>query len=46
MRIGSVVIDCSDFNALSAFWQEALGYVPREPAEDGWASSGTPAGPR
>jgi len=36
MHIGSVVVDCNDFDTMSAFWAEALRYVPREPAEDGW----------
>jgi hypothetical protein len=36
MRIGSVVIDCNDFERMSSFWEEALRYVPREPAEGGW----------
>ena len=36
MRIGSVVVDCNDFAGMLAFWREALGYVAREPAEDGW----------
>jgi hypothetical protein len=36
MRIGSVVVDCNDFETMSAFWQETLHYVPREPAEDDW----------
>jgi catechol 2,3-dioxygenase-like lactoylglutathione lyase family enzyme len=36
VRIGSVVIDCNDFDRMSAFWRDALGYVPREPGEDGW----------
>lgn len=31
VRIGSVVIDCDDFAAMKAFWEEALGYVSREP---------------
>jgi catechol 2,3-dioxygenase-like lactoylglutathione lyase family enzyme len=44
VRIGSVVIDCNDFEAMAAFWQEALGYVPREPAEDGWVVLRGPAG--
>jgi hypothetical protein len=44
VRIGSVVIDCNDFEAMSAFWQEALGYVPREPAEDGWVVLRDPDG--
>ena len=36
MRIGSVVIDCRDFDRMSTFWREALRYVPREPAKEGW----------
>jgi hypothetical protein len=36
MKIGSVVIDCNDFERMMAFWQEALHYVPRDPAEDNW----------
>ena len=36
MKIGSVVIDCNDFKTMSAFWQEALHYVPREAPEEGW----------
>lgn len=38
MHVGSVVIDCNDFSAMLAFWQEALGYVPKyPPKEDDWA---------
>ena len=36
MKIGSIVIRCYEFDKMLAFWQEALHYVPREPAEDGW----------
>jgi catechol 2,3-dioxygenase-like lactoylglutathione lyase family enzyme len=36
MRIGSVVIDCNDFETMFAFWEEALGYVPRESPEEDW----------
>lgn len=36
MRIGSVVIDCNDFETMSAFWQDALHYVPRDAAESDW----------
>jgi catechol 2,3-dioxygenase-like lactoylglutathione lyase family enzyme len=36
MYVGSVVIDCSDFPMMYAFWREALGYVPRELPEEGW----------
>ena len=36
MKVGSVVIDCNDFESMFAFWSEALHYVPREePEEDG-----------
>ena len=44
MRIGSVVIDCNDFEAMHAFWRAALGYVEREPAEDGWVVLRDPGG--
>lgn len=36
VEIGSVVIDCNDFEGMSSFWREALHYVDREPAEDDW----------
>ncbi len=36
MKIGSIVIDCNEFDKMFAFWQEALHYVPREPATPGW----------
>ena len=44
MRIGSVVVDCNDFAGMVAFWREALGYVAREPAEDGWVVLRDPGG--
>jgi hypothetical protein len=36
MKIGSIVIDCNEFDKMLAFWQEALHYVPRKPAHGGW----------
>ncbi len=45
MKIGSVVIDCNDFEAMSRFWQEALRYAPREPPADGWVVLRDPRGP-
>jgi len=36
LKIGSVVIDCINFDEMLAFWQEALHYLPRKPAKDGW----------
>ncbi len=44
MRIGSVVIDCNDFDTMSAFWQKALHYVPREPPERDWVVLSDPDG--
>lgn len=44
MRIGSVVIDCNDFPTMSAFWQDALGYVPREAPEEDWVVLRDPKG--
>ena len=47
MKVGSIVIRCVRFDELLAFWQAALGYVPREPAHDGWVvlTDPTSAGP-
>jgi catechol 2,3-dioxygenase-like lactoylglutathione lyase family enzyme len=36
MRIGSIVIHCHEFERMVDFWQKALRYVPRSPAQDGW----------
>ncbi|MFS8201571.1 VOC family protein [Streptomyces sp. CWNU-52B] len=36
VRIGSVVMGVSDIRRAEAFWTRALGYVPREAAEDDW----------
>jgi hypothetical protein len=36
MRIGSIVIDCNEFDKMLAFWQAALHYVLRGPAKGGW----------
>jgi catechol 2,3-dioxygenase-like lactoylglutathione lyase family enzyme len=36
VRIGSVVIDCNDFETMWAFWRDVLGFVPREEPELGW----------
>jgi len=44
MRIGSIVIACSEFDRMLAFWQEALHYTPREPASSGWVVLRDPAG--
>jgi len=44
MKIGSIVINCNEFDKMLAFWQEALHYVPREPAKDGWVVLRDPEG--
>ena len=44
MKLGSVVIRCYEFDEMLVFWQEALHYTPREPAEGGWVVLRDPAG--
>ena len=44
MKIGSIVVRCYEFERMLAFWQEALGYVLREPAEGGWVVLCDPEG--
>lgn len=44
VRIGSIVIDCDDFDRMMAFWQEALHYVPSRPPEGGWVILKDPQG--
>jgi catechol 2,3-dioxygenase-like lactoylglutathione lyase family enzyme len=36
LRIGSVVIDCINFDRMLEFWQEALKYSQRNPPKGGW----------
>lgn len=43
LKIGSVVIDCINFDEMLAFWQPALHYITREPAKDGWVVLQDPA---
>ncbi|HJR43981.1 MAG TPA: VOC family protein [Actinomycetota bacterium] len=44
MRVGSVVIDCNDFEAMFAFWAAALRYEPREEPEEDWVVLRDPTG--
>ena len=44
LSIGSVVVRCYEFDRMLAFWQQALGYEPREPARDGWVVLRDPEG--
>jgi hypothetical protein len=44
LKIGSIVIDCLEFEKMLEFWQQALHYVPRKPAESGWVVLSDPEG--
>lgn len=44
MRIGSIVIHTPEFDRTVAFWQAALGYVPRESAKADWVVLRDPSG--
>jgi catechol 2,3-dioxygenase-like lactoylglutathione lyase family enzyme len=44
MKIGSIVIRCYEFEKMAVFWQEALHYIPREPAKGGWIVLCDPSG--
>jgi catechol 2,3-dioxygenase-like lactoylglutathione lyase family enzyme len=44
MEIGSIVIRCYEFERMLAFWQEALRYMPREAAKNGWVVLRDPKG--
>ncbi len=44
MRIGSIVFHTPEFDRTVAFWQAALGYVAREPAQVDWVVLRDPAG--
>ena len=44
VSVGSIVVRCVRFNALLAFWQAALGYVPSRPPHDGWVILTDPTG--
>ena len=44
MKIGSIVVRCYEFEKMVAFWREALHYVPRELAEEGWVVLCDPGG--
>jgi Glyoxalase-like domain len=36
LRIGSIVIHTPEFERTATFWQAALSYVPRGPAQEDW----------
>ena len=44
LKIGSIVVRCYEFEKMLAFWQEALHYLPKEPAKGGWVILRDPEG--
>lgn len=44
LRIGSIVVDCTDLPNMTRFWREALHYVVRDPAQTDGAFLKDPAG--
>jgi len=44
MKIGSIVIRRYEFEKMLAFWQQALHYVARQPAKNGWVVLCEPEG--
>jgi len=44
VKIGSIVIDCNEFDEMLAFWQDMLHYVPKYPPKDGWVILRDPKG--
>ncbi len=36
LRIGSIVIECEEFEKTMAFWMGALNYSPRNPPTEDW----------
>ena len=37
LSIGTVVVGVTDVGRAAGFWQQALGYVPRDELQDDWA---------
>ena len=44
LKIGSLVVRCYEFDKMFQFWQQALGYVPREAPTNSWVVLRDPAG--
>jgi catechol 2,3-dioxygenase-like lactoylglutathione lyase family enzyme len=44
LYVGSIVIDCDDFDRMLSFWSAALGYVPKRPPDGGWVILKDPNG--
>jgi catechol 2,3-dioxygenase-like lactoylglutathione lyase family enzyme len=44
LKIGSIVIHCYEFEKMTEFWREALGYRYRDPPAADWAVLSDPSG--
>jgi catechol 2,3-dioxygenase-like lactoylglutathione lyase family enzyme len=44
VKIGSIVVRCYEFDKMLQFWQQALGYVPREARTSTWVVLRDPTG--
>ena len=44
VKIGSIVVRCYEFDRMLLFWQQTLGYVPREAPTSSWVVLRDPAG--
>ena len=44
VKIGSIVIDCNEFDKMLAFWQDTLHYVSKHPPKDEWVILRDPQG--
>jgi hypothetical protein len=44
LKVGAVVIDCNNFQAMFAFWRDALHYEPGSPPTDDWVILKDPKG--
>lgn len=44
MHVGSIVIDCREFDRMLEFWRSVLRYVPREAPTSGWVVLADPSG--
>jgi len=42
--VGSIVVECKEFERMIAFWNSALGYEAREPPSEDWAVLYDPRG--
>jgi len=44
MKIGSIVINCNEFDKMLTFWQETIHFTPKNPPIDVWVVLCDPKG--